>query len=240
MLPEKCATSTVRLRFQGMEDVQFTWRCAEYEKLLKKPLSKHLILKDVLCLDDFQKRNDYLKACFVRNPYDRIYSLFSWIVNKSKNDFNLVDSGQPIRGVSPEQTSEYAKKAKRILKRHRKLEAINFDFNRYLPRKAKRFRNISCYTHHKGIAYMDFIGRVESFEIDFAALCQKIDFHPKSQNNKNVLNPETIEKERAIDLPTSFSKYTPKSIRIVNRICADDFENFGYKKFSPKDAPLTT
>lgn len=87
---------------------------------------------------------------------------------------------------------------------------------------------------------MDFIGRVESFEIDFAALCQKIDFHPKSQNNKNVLNPETIEKERAIDLPTSFSKYTPKSIRIVNRICADDFENFGYKKFSPKDAPLTT
>jgi len=230
MLPQKCATTTLQTRFAEIKTVKDLGSRMHYNQSLQKNLGKHVELKDAFMIKEFISRENYLKACFIRNPYDRAYSWFKWIISNSTKEVQACERNEAVRNIQPHQTQQYEKVARSIFQRRDLLEKINYSFPLYLKEKSKRFIPISNFTHVGRKCIMDFIGRVESFEQDFDSLCQKIDYSPRRKINVNVLNTETLQHEDSIKNPRSIDHYDERSIKTINTVFAKDFRNFNYKK----------
>lgn len=236
-LPQKCATGTLQLRLSELRDLEpyaqaAGWYCRELNKIVYK----HMEVEDIVKLKDFKRRRKFSRACFVRNPYDRIYSWFGWFhftynkrVESGKLDFakHQLASNNDADGVHLEfvQHSEWIKQT---------LEKCGGDFNEFLRVNQDCYSLASNFTHYKGKMWVNFLGRVETFESDFKDLCDfyKLDVNlfdndDKSSNTSELSHriPQTKEGHKYL------SRYSEKSIKIVNDIMEDDFELLGYKKF---------
>lgn len=236
-LPQKCATGTLQLRLSEVRDVEpyaqeGAWYCRELNKLV----SKHIKVEDIVKLKDFKRRKKYYRACFVRNPYDRVYSWFEWFsftykqrVESGTLDFakHQLVSNKDTDGVHLAfvQNSEWMRRA---------LEECEGDFNEFLKVNQDRYSLASNFTHYKGKMWVNFLGRVETFERDFKEFCELceleinlFDNDDKSFNASELSHriPQTKEGHKYL------SRYSEESIKIVNDIMKDDFELLGYKKF---------
>lgn len=81
---------------------------------------------------------------------------------------------------------------------------------------------------------MDFVGRVENFEEDFQALCQKIGYTVASTENRNVSDAKKGPVQELGTLGSTYLKfYDAQSVRIVNEAHHDDFERLGYEQMDP-------
>ena len=236
-LPQKCATGTLQLRLSEVRDLEpyaqgGAWYCRELDKLV----SKHMKVEDIVKLKDFKRRRKFYRACFVRNPYDRVYSWFEWFsfsykqrVECGKLDFakHQLASNKDIDGVHLAfvRNSEWMGRA---------LEKCKGNFNDFLRLNQNRYSLASSFTHYKGKKWVDFLGRVETFEDDFEDFCELceldvnlFDNDDKSFNASQLPSriPQTIEDHKYL------SRYSEESIKIVNDIMKDDFKLLGYKKF---------
>lgn len=236
-LPQKCATGTLQLRLSEVRDLEpyaqvGGWYCREIGKLLYK----HMIVDDIVKLNDYKLRRNFFRACFVRNPYDRVYSWFQWFhfaskerVESGKLDFakRQLASNNDARGVHLAfvRNFEWMEQA---------LAKSDGDFNEFVRVNQHCYSLASNFTHHRGKMWVHFLGRVETFEDDFENFCElcKLDINlfdndAKSFNASQLPNriPRTIEDHKYL------SRFSDESIKIVNEIMKDDFELLGYKKF---------
>ena len=126
MLPQKCASSSLQLRLQSIRSPESLDTHPRYEKELGKYISKHITIKTALKLKAYKSRLDYHRACFVRNPYDRVYSWFQWLEKSSKRLIEEVHSGDL---VEMERVAHMTRSRDRKLK---KMKEADYEFNRYL------------------------------------------------------------------------------------------------------------
>ncbi|GLS35464.1 hypothetical protein GCM10010869_10520 [Mesorhizobium tianshanense] len=77
--------------------------------------------------------------------------------------------------------------------------------------------------HYNAIQAVDFVGKVEEFETDFAAFCRFVDIDFPEQINENVSRkfPEGDRYRYAAQMSSS-------SIRRINQLFKSDFDLFGY------------
>jgi len=78
MLPQKCGSATLQHRFKSLHSCADVGSSPYYDSTMKRYLLKHITLRVARQLDAFKARKNYQRACFVRNPYDRVYSWFKW------------------------------------------------------------------------------------------------------------------------------------------------------------------
>jgi len=232
MLPQKCGTSTLQLRLKSIQDVKEFGSGPSYNKELGKLLTKHVKLKHALKLQVLQSRPNHLKACFVRNPYDRVYSWFLWTIRSNQKEIKQLTEADDPDSINPRTGISNAARLEGALRTRKKLEEVDYDFNRFMTKKPKRYTRISSFTHHQGINHIDFIGRVESFEEDFDRLCDQISFTPEHRQNINYSKDLEDMKNKSNQYPEYIDHYSTKTLAVVNRVHSVDFKNFGYKKKS--------
>ncbi len=233
-LPQKCASGTLQLRLAEARDLEpyggRDWHCKE----LRRTFSKHIAVRHIVRLRDFKKRRDYFRACFVRNPYDRIYSWFRWIgvsYEKRVNSGRVDKAREKVeRGEDPDGVYENFLSGTSRIKAD--LEGCQGDFNRYLELPTRKFELNSAFTHHKRKLWVDFIGRVESFEEDYESFCRRVDVEIGSrQNDAKSGNPDMLPKPipETLEEHRYLKHYQRSSIDLVNEMMAQDFELLGYR-----------
>jgi hypothetical protein len=160
-----------------------------------------------------EKYRDYFKYTFVRNPYDKLYSSFTYLkecINENK-----------IRGL-------YENKD------------LFIDFKTFIINN-KNINNISYFhafitqydqlINEKRIVEMNYIGNQETLDEDFLFILnrRKININKNHLNElfKNVKTNATYNKNNK----NIIMEYDQDILNFVNNHFANDFLYFGYKKY---------
>lgn len=233
MLPQKCASSTLQIRLKSIRSPESLDTHTRYEEELGKYMSKHITLKSAFKLKAYKSRLDYRKVCFVRNPYDRVYSWFKWLENFSNN--------LALKAADDQTEIGRVERVKRSLDRKaQKMVEANYDFNRYLKLNKKSFKPACRFTHHRGRCHVDFIGYQECFESDYEKMIERFNLPVSSMEDGNVMNSKRSGK-RPPELTTAEYQYTDlfnrESIQIINRSFKKDFKYFDYPVLDPRIFP---
>ncbi len=242
MLPQKCGSATLQLRLGYLHSSDAIGSSPYFNPEAGRYLSKHVTLSTARGLEDYKKRIDYSKVCFVRNPYDRVYSWFAW--ERDLCEKNAMLSGkQPYaiaRDLDADEASlERTKRRRARLKQ--KMDAANYDFNQFVKQSPKRYKPMYRFTHSNWRRnQMDFIGYLERFEDDFQALCRMYAIGVDSNESGHVLgalkascDPHKMAREDY----KSLDYYNRETIQFVNKRFKLDFKYFGYQMLAPQDFP---
>ena len=141
--------------------------------------------------------NDYFKFSFVRNPWDRMVSMAkypSYGVKLSKGDINL---GGYFKRFSPIEVDTRSESGK----------------DKFKPIKNAVYLNILN-------EELDFIGKFENLQEDWAKVCKFI-----GKKNCSLIN----DKKHRSNHNHYTTYYNDKTREIVQRAYAEDIKRFGYK-----------
>lgn len=134
-----------------------------------------------------EPRKDYFKFVFARNPYDRVYSHMLQGLNRLRE---ILD----VKTLPPE-------------KMFNPVEKWFFHPKNVLELCPNLIIQAQCYpiykySHYKGKNMMDFIGKVERFEEDFAKVCQILNLENVETKNANVRSdPKKCTHQEADSMP---------------------------------------
>ncbi len=190
--------------------------------------TQHMTRADFEALPE--SRLQYFLTAFVRNPYDRAYSGFRQLQRDMKILPRIPYANPWVRDCVLKCLAEIEEQ----------LTMASFDFDNWIARLELQqildanhnicfpLHPAHYWTHHNGLRAVDFIGKVENFEDDFASLCAKLGVEDWSYINANVdYNAE------AAPHPDGY-KYihlmNPASIARIGRLFDKDFEIFGYRR----------
>lgn len=162
----------------------------------------HIPYTDFQILYGNKKLNNLFKFCFVRNPYERVFSAYHYIKRGGR--------GKPL-------DLEYFN----ILSKCENFEIFIKEFlERKEIREMEHFRTQSYYLRNKNnlILDMDFIGRFETLDEDYKFLIKKIKGKTEQLPSKNLNKTKPI---------FSLSK---EQKDIIYKIYEEDFINFKYQR----------
>lgn len=125
-------------------------------------LHKHSYAKRIRNVMGNKKWNKYYSFSFVRNPFDRIVSLYSWC-RKGKFEFPICQEAMKAESFS---------------------QFIRGECFQQLPNQ------IEYLTDNKDNIIVDFIGRQESIQEDFDRICEKLEI-PSDNMNRQRHNART-------------------------------------------------
>ena len=227
--PPKTGSTTLTNRLIGYDSRNnFYYQPRWNEEKLKLEELKHLTYREFLEFEDSALLDQYFSFCFVRNPYDRLYSGFLMRCHHIKT----------VRHPRMPENKEYLNKLCRFLQKN------SFSFNATLPLLTQLedigFLRLTDYTHDKERQVLDFIGYNERYEEDFQTICDKLGVVGAPTPNK-VVRKDPLPPCNPADMERTDYKYLEKydrhTIAFVNTHFAQDFDYFGYKKFDPEDFP---
>jgi hypothetical protein len=239
-LPWKTASQTMVARLEPFNESPYS-RFFDFNPHLNRVVHQHITCADFCCLPEHKL--GYALASFVRNPYDRVYSGFRQL-KKDIADQPLVQYPSDwIRRLVQEQ----------LAANEAQIKEAEGDFNDWVSlldegQILEQGRNTNFplhpshyWTHLAGRTFADFVGRVESFEADFARFCQLVGLSQLPQINTNVV--ELSQSSSLGDVGYRYvDRMSAESIQKINSMFAEDFDLFGYSRVDPrtKEAiPLT-
>lgn len=176
--------------------------------------SSHITIKEIEQQLNKKEFKDYYKFCFVRNPWARFLSLYNYArmdeneyhsaVTPEKAKYGKHTDYDLLKNASLEQCAEYLIE--------RKLKHDTF-WNHWQPQ-------VNWIKDKKGKNSVDYIGKVENLDEDFAKICKKIGmpYHklPKLNISKKTSNNYTY-------------LYTNRAMEIVSEYYKEDINYFQYK-----------
>lgn len=185
----------------------------------------HITFKQLYNLEIYNIIKDYIKFCFVRNPYDRAYSSFL----------------QHKAGIC----------GHRDMKQVLLCQSINLGFNSYVQLfldKKQIENNVlyhafipqHLYMSLNGINTPDFIGYVEQFDSHLRKICDKINIDCNEivyRNIKNKPKPPSSPHNMQMADYKYLDKFEKQTIVTINELYAKDFELLGYKMLNANDFP---
>ena len=135
-----------------------------------------------------EKFADYFKFAFVRNPWERLVSEYEFILNRPRHG------------------------------RHNRVKRLN-SFNDFIqmqiPRKdAYQYNMLS---DRKGLFLMDFVGKLENLDQDWATVCDRIGTEKQILPRKNVIERAPYQ-----------DYYDSGSIQLVAKHWATEIDKFEY------------
>jgi hypothetical protein len=226
LAPWKTASMTILARLGHLNESPYD-QFYELNPILRRVVHRHLIYADFVSLPE--ARLGYFTAAFVRNPYDRVYSGFLQMQRELPVTPRVPYPDEHVRAlVMRELTGNFGQ-----------LAASGYDFDRWVAgleegMVAEVGRNpsfplhpVHYWTHYDGRQAVDFVGRVEHFEPDFARLCAAIGVSDYELVDDNVSDARTL----AVDDPNGYryvDRMSPASRKRIETLFADDFELFGY------------
>jgi hypothetical protein len=211
--PWKTASSTMHRRLEQYNESRYS-RFYYFNAYLQRVVHQHVTCAEFASFPE--SRSGYFLASFVRNPYDRVYSGFLQL----KKDIQQ----QPL-ALFPERWIKDLV-MKQLADNFAQLSSAGYDFDQWLDLVQEHQiyevgRNTSFplhpshyWTHFAGNQMVDFIGRVENFEVDFERLCSIIDRENKLNRYKYV------------------HKMSDASIQKINQLFKTDFDIYGYEALS--------
>jgi len=228
--PWKTASSTIHRRLQEYNESPYS-RFYYFNAYLQRVVHQHVTCAEFASLPE--SRCGYFPASFVRNPYDRVYSGFLQLKKDIQQQPLAVFSERWIKDLVMNQLAD----------NFPQLCSAGYDFDQWLDLLQEHQiyevgRNTSfplhpCHywTHFTGNQMVDFIGRVENFEVDFERLCSLIDVACGEKVNENVAN-EISERENKPNSYKHVHKMSDASIRKINQLFKTDFDICGYEVLS--------
>ena len=228
LAPWKTASSTSHLRLEKFNESPYS-RFYDYNPYLQRVVHQHITYAEFSILPEYQM--GYFTGAFVRNPYDRVYSGFMQLQRDIQQQPSMPFPCAWIKALVMRQLAD----------NFAQLADGDFEFNRWfsLVEEYQIYevgRNSSFPLHPAhywtGInreRNIDFIGKVEYFERDFDAFCQKVGVVQSDERaNANISDqpstPENLSRPRYINLMSA------ATISKINTIFSTDFDLFEYEK----------
>ncbi|MBR7801557.1 sulfotransferase family 2 domain-containing protein [Undibacterium fentianense] len=232
LFPWKTASQTIRFRLKHLDQSPYP-KSYHFNPYLQRVVHQHITLADFSLLPEAQL--GYRLAVFVRNPYDRVYSGFQQILRDalSQPKWQL-----PASWIHQLVTQQLADNFEEICR-------SSFDINRWfaqlpLHKILELGRNSSLYlhpcsywTHRVDQLVVDFVGKVESFEEDFARLCELYGLEPASTVSVNQTPASELPKVQAIHGFRYAKLFEPQNIEKINAVFKSDFVHFNYPILTP-------
>ena len=229
--PWKAASSTCHERLLPYNESPYS-RFFYLNKSLNRVVHQHITFAEFLSLPE--GKLGYTVGAFARNPYDRAYSGFVQI----QRDIAF----QP-QAAFPEQWIKDLVMAQ-LERNSRRLAQCEYDFNRWILSVPEyEILDVGCntnmplhpahyWTYAAGMQ-VDFIGKVERFEADFAAFCASVGITPPAEVNANV-TANAASSTRSLHPCKYVSRMSPAAIARINDLFKEDFELFGYEMAAPR------
>jgi hypothetical protein len=227
-LPWKTASQTMALRLAPYNESPYS-PFFHFDAHINRVVHQHLTCAEFAALPE--GRLGYFAASFVRNPYDRAYSGFRQLQADLRE--------QPVAAYPEPWIGELV--MRQLSENFAQLCRARFDFDEWVAGLGEeqvyevgRNTNLPLHpahywTHVAGQQVVDFIGRVESFEEDFAGLLARLGIDPVDPANANVREPGGM----ATSGPHGYryaDRMSARSIERINRLFERDFDLFGYER----------
>lgn len=227
--PPKTGSTTLTHRLLAYDSRDnFYYQPRWNEEKFKLEELKHLTYGEFLAYEDSKLLDRYFSFCFVRNPYDRLYSGFLMRCHHIKN----------VRHPRLPENKEYLNKLCRYLEKQ--LFGFNASLELLCQLEDVGFLRLTDYTHHEGCQVLDFVGYNERYEEDYQTVCDNLDVVGEATPNK-VVRKNPMPPCNPCDMQRTdykyIDKYERRTIAFVNDRYAQEFDAFGYRKFDPKDFP---
>lgn len=228
LAPWKTASTTVRARLGAYDEGRHPL-LHHFDPHIGHVVHQHLTCAEYLCLPE--SRLGYVCAALVRNPYDRVYSGFIQLQRDQRALPQLRFREPWIADLVGRQAAELGAQ----------LEGAGFDINRWVAllrdeqilnpggNTSLPLHPAHYWTHVAGGQVVDFIGRVETFETDFAALCARIGVDPPAARNENVSGGLETRGPGGYRHTAALSGET---IARINHLFSADFDLFGYERLA--------
>lgn len=227
-LPWKTASQTLVKRLANYDESPYS-KFFSFNPNLNRVIHQHLTCSDFCALPEAQYK--YYLASFVRNPYDRVYSGFLQIQRDILYQPNMKFTPPWIKDLVISQLNEN----KRMLIKANN----NFDnwvelIDEYQIYEEGRNTNLPLHpshywTHIANIQYVNFIGKVENFEVDIKTFANNVNI-----SNLPTINANVTEQQLQSKIGHKIYKYTVRmnssSIKKINFLFSKDFELFDYQK----------
>jgi hypothetical protein len=231
LAPWKTGSSTIFVRLAEFNETPYD-NFYHFNPILKRVVHRHITLADFLSLPEAHL--GYRIASFVRNPYDRVYSGFLELQRALNVQPRMTFPEEWIRELVMRQLSE----------NFEQLCQASFDFNLWVASlRVEQILQIgrnssfplypACYwTHASGKQYVDFLGRMETFESDFESFTLSVGLSNLPIINGNVSD---APKDTNNETPYSYLGFmSPDTIAKINELFDDDFRLLGYEKIFKK------
>lgn len=209
----KVACSSIKMALQRLELEMPDFERKNFEDLHVREFSPLLQLTQLPNFEQHLKGSDFLKFCFVRNPYTRLLSCYlDKIINPSipKEKESLMK----FMGLNADDIA-YPISFSDFVDQIEKQSLLEMDYH---------WRPQTYLTCQSTIKY-DFIGKLEKFENDFNEVGKKI-----SPEIGKYYSPEV---RHQTDANNMLKKYYDKDLfSRVYDIYKVDFDNFSYNKIS--------
>jgi hypothetical protein len=225
-MPWKTASSTLYLRLVNFNQSPYS-RFYYFNEHLKRVVHQHITVADFKSLPE--NIPDYKRAAFIRNPYDRVYSGFKQIQQ------DLTE--QPQLPFPQPWIKNHVIKQLQI--NQQKLDQADYDFDKWVslldPEDIYQIGGNSSlplhpahyWTHDTAEQFVQFIGRVETFEEDFIKLLDFLKIPDGyTKENDNIGEPQS---ESDVTTYKYIHKMSRNSIDKINFLFEKDFQLFGYK-----------
>lgn len=203
----KCGGTSVRQAlspYQGLPKTPvgraFTWYLENWSRsrlfllipppILPAPMHYKASSLKYLLAPDVQK--SYFKFSFVRNPWDWHVSLYHFLLQAKRTRYQWV----------ARHSGSFERFIELIWLKHR------------LVRQREQQKDFLC--DRRGNLLVDFVGRLETVEKDFAYICKKVGIRTSLPHSNS-----TERKDYR-------SYYNEQSAERVGEMCADDIRRFGY------------
>jgi Sulfotransferase family len=224
--PWKTASSTCHERLSSYNESIYS-RFFQFNKHLNRVVHQHVTFSEFLSLPEAQL--GYTVGAFIRNPYDRAYSGFIQI----QRDIILQPRAKfPEQWVKDLVMTQLTENARRLIQ-------SGYDFNKWIlsiPEyeifEVGRNTNFPLHpshywTHSSEARVVDYVGKVENFEDDFAEFCLKVGIPVQPILNANI----TTRIYSRCSTPLGYkyiSRMSTAAIARINDLFKKDFELFGY------------
>jgi hypothetical protein len=222
--PWKTASSTMGLRLREVDRWPYP-RFYHFASRLNRIVHHHITCADFLVYPEASLT--LLKASFVRNPYDRVYSGFLQL----QRDFEQ----QPRMAFESDWVRRHV--MRQLADNFAQVASSGFDVDAWFAsvRDEQIFetgRNSSFplhpahyWTHVGSEPFVDVVGRVESFDTDFEALLTRCGLEGLPRVDANV---SEIAEEASGSGYRHARRLSRRTLDKINVLFRRDFELFGY------------